>query len=657
MSTPRRLYVFLICAISLHGVTWAVIALLRDLLPPGRLSPGQGVAFRIAVIVIGLPVFVIHWLWAQRTAFENREERGSVLRRLYLYGTLAGFLGPALYSAFDLITSLLYVAFGMQHPRYGRYSWYHPPPPEEIMVNRLIALVILGLLWWYHQRVASTDAEAAPERGPAAAVRRFYLFAFSGVGLGMTTVAIIFLIQYVLFLGDRPDVALIHETTRLILGGAVWLVFWGWGQRLFAGPDEEERESVLRKVYLYLIVFVAVIGVITPVVLILRGLLRRLLGVSAREGDVRVALAAIIGMTVLWAYHAYVLRKDAAQTEGTPRQARIRRIYLYLLAAVGLGVCLEGLAGDINVLIDSLAENYFGTALQNQLAGATALLIAGLVLWIVPWRQAQIGAADTGPTGAEERRAVTRSIYLYFYLFLATVTVLGSTVYIVYRLLSRLFGEHIRGNLLIDLGRPVAFSLIAVGVWLFHGSLLRGDRRLAERDQAERLTGLSVAVVDVGEGRLGSALLDGLQQELPSVAAQPIGLTPSAAEAMGTEVSPETVASRLSGASLIVGPWVIAVPDGAAGAVSKEAAGAIVASPTRKLLVPTEVEGWEWAGVERWKTEEIVRQTVRAVKQIAWGEEIRPARRIGVGGIIAIILGVLFLLVMLAFPLLYFFVY
>jgi hypothetical protein len=651
--------VFFVCALSLHGVTWAVIALLRDLLPPGPVSPGAGIAFQIAVIVIGLPVFVVHWLWAQRSAAGSKEERGSVVRRLYLYGTLAGLLGPALYSSFDLITSLLCEVFGIQNPRYSGYywSWYGTPSVAEIIVNRLVALVILGLLWWYHQRVTSVDAKAVPERGPAAAIRRFYLFAFGAVGLGMATMAIVFLVQWILFLGDRPEVALTIECTRLLLGGAVWLTFWSWAQRLFHGPDEEERESVLRKVYLYLIVFVGVIGVITPVVFILRGLFLRLLDVSGGERDIRVAVATIIGMAVLWAYHAYVLWKDAAQAEGTPRQARIRRIYLYLLAAVGLGACLEGLAGDINVLIHSLAGTFFGTALQNQLAGATAVLIAGLFLWIVPWRQAQTGAAETGPTGAEERRAVTRSIYLYFYLFLATVTVLGSTVYIVYRLLSMLFGERIRGNLLIDLGRPVAFSLIAVGVWLYHGALLRRDRRLAERDRAERLTGLSVAVVDVGEGQLGSAVLDGLEEELPSIETKPIGLTQAAAAAMGAEISSATVASRLSGANLIVGPWVIAVPGGAGGTVSGEAAQAIAANPARKLLVPTEVEGWEWAGVERWKTEEIVQQTVRAVTQIAWGDEIRPTRRIGVGGVIAIIIGILFLLVMLVFPLLFYFVY
>ena len=66
--------------------------------------------------------------------------------------------------------------------------------------------------------------------------------------------------------------------------------------------------------------------------------------------------------------------------------------------------------------------------------------------------------------------------------------------------------------------------------------------------------------------------------------------------------------------------------------------------------------GWEWAGVDRWNAEAIVRQTVRAVKQIVEGEEVKPARPLGAGAVIGIIIGVLFLLILLAIPVLFFFV-
>jgi uncharacterized protein YqgC (DUF456 family) len=60
-------------------------------------------------------------------------------------------------------------------------------------------------------------------------------------------------------------------------------------------------------------------------------------------------------------------------------------------------------------------------------------------------------------------------------------------------------------------------------------------------------------------------------------------------------------------------------------------------------------------GVDRWSTEALIRQTVEAVKQIAAGEEVKPSRSLSAGAIIGIIIGVFFLLILLAIPVLFFF--
>jgi hypothetical protein len=121
---------------------------------------------------------------------------------------------------------------------------------------------------------------------------------------------------------------------------------------------------------------------------------------------------------------------------------------------------------------------------------------------------------------------------------------------------------------------------------------------------------------------------------------------------MGISASPNTLAAQLAGAGLIVGPWNITVADGPA---NTELAGAIRASSTPKLLIPVRTEGWEWVGVDRWSTEALIRQTVDAVRQIAAGEEVKPRRPLGVGAIIAIVIGVFFLLILLAIPIVSFF--
>ncbi|MCK5316610.1 MAG: hypothetical protein KAJ55_01785, partial [Anaerolineales bacterium] len=78
MSNVRRWYIYLVSAISLQGVVWAAIALLRNLFIYG-VDP-IAVAFQIAVLIVGLPVYLAHWRQGQRLVQREKEERGAVLR-------------------------------------------------------------------------------------------------------------------------------------------------------------------------------------------------------------------------------------------------------------------------------------------------------------------------------------------------------------------------------------------------------------------------------------------------------------------------------------------------------------------------------------------------------------------------------------------------
>jgi len=652
MFTVRRWYIYIVSVISLQAVAWAIIALLRNLFIFG-IDP-LAVAFQMAVVVIGMPVFLAHWLWGQRLVGKAVEERGATLRRFYLYGTMAAFLGPSTANAFDLIRRLL-----------GGTNTYHTYvyqqlPLGDAIVYHLLAMIVLAVLWFYHQRVATEDSRAVPETGGSATVRRLYVLGFGAAGLTMTAMAIIYLIRWIMLQfggsvirSSWLGVGLTDEITRLIVGVPLWAICWRWAGRLFDGPSEEERASTLRKFYLYGAVFIGALSVVANATGILAGILRRFLRLPP-EGDIRQPLPVIIGMGILWAYHALVLRDDAKQAREAPRQARVQRLYLYLIAAVGLSALLVGLSGDISVILRALEES-FGSGLREEFAWFTAAIIAGLPVWIVPWRQAQAVAVATGPAGADARRSVVRKIYLYFFLFLATMTVLSSAVYIVFRILSMVLGEELLT--ITELGHAISFSIIAVGVWLYHGMTLRGDGQLAKREQASRLAALRVAVVDVGEGRFGRAVIDELEREIPDISLDPIVLTPKATESADTDANQEVIATQLTEAGLVVGPWVIAVAGGASGAVSAKIAEAVVSSPARKLLVPLRSEGWEWAGVDRWDPEAIVRQVVFAVKQVLAGKAVKAHRPMSAGAIIGIIIGVLILLILLAIPLLEYFMF
>ena len=130
MSSVRRGYIYLACIASLESVAWAAIALLRGLLVPDTFRSVEDTAWPIAVIVVGLPIFLAHWLWAQRLASGEAEERGAVVRRLYLYGAMATFLGPFVANAVDLLDGLLRLALG---PRYGSFQ-------VNLIVHHLVAM-------------------------------------------------------------------------------------------------------------------------------------------------------------------------------------------------------------------------------------------------------------------------------------------------------------------------------------------------------------------------------------------------------------------------------------------------------------------------------------------------------------------------------------
>jgi hypothetical protein len=500
-----------------------------------------------------------------------------------------------------------------------------------------LAALVLGVLWFYHWRVTTGDAKAVPEQGGAATVRRLYVLGLSASGLTMTTMALIYLLRWIMVqfggqatISSPLDVGLTTEITRLIVGVPLWLIFWLWAQRMFHGPSKGERESALRKFYLYGAISVGAMSAVTNATIILASVFRHALGLPSL-GDIRVPISIILGMVVLWAYHAFVLRGDAERAGEAPRQAGVRRLYAYLVAGIGLAALLVGLGGDISVLIRSLDES-FGNALREQLSWFSAAIIAGLPVWVLPWRPLQSRATEPGPAGTDERRSIVRRIYVYLFLFIATMTVLSGAVFIVYKMLSWALGES--APTLNELGHAIAFSVIAVGVWLYHGSILRGDQRLSDQERVRQLVTARVAVVDVGDGRFGRAVVDALKREVPEWKLEPIVL----------DAEWQAQAAQLETAELIVGPWTIATPGTAGSTVSPEIARAVADSPARKLLIPLRAQGWEWAGVDRWEQEDLVKQTVHAIVCTIVGDVVKPVRPLSAGTIVLIVIGVLFLL-------------
>jgi len=649
MSTPRRLYVYAVSAITIQAVTHALIALLRNLIVTELDPERSAIAFQIAVIIIALGMFLPHWLWGLRTARKETEERESVVRRLYLYGMQAAFLGPFVNSAFKIAARLLAEVAGET----GSRRLYPQLPTGEFILFHLVGAAVLGLIWFYHQRVLAEESSPATEVGGSATVRRLYLLSFSAVGLAMTTIAIVSLLRWMFFqigaASEASTTGLVLDIARLMVGAPLWLIVWRSADRLFSGPVEEERVSALRKFYLFSVVILAALISVATASILLASRFHQLLNVAGdSQEDPRTAIAVIAAMAVLWVYHGLVLRDDTRRAGESPSQAGVRRLYTYLVAAIGLAAALLGLGGLVSVLILSLEQSGIGAGLRRQLAWSAAALIAGLPVWGWPWRGVQVRASSKGVVGDAERSSLARKAFLYFFLLVATLVILGSAVYLLSQILGMLLGEA--GPGVSELGHPIGYGMIAVATWLYHAAALRADRRLGVGALTSGLEGKRVAVVDTGDGSLGAAISEELKKRIPGIDMDFVHLRAASGQA---QPKPK-VEDQLSMADLIIGPWNVTVgmPAGEGGVVTAKFARMVIRSPARKLLIPTRVEGYEWAGVDRWRQEALIRQVVSAALQILRGEEVKLARPLGVGVIIGIVLGGLILLQIVIGPLL-----
>src|SRR5215510_96474 len=94
MKSIRRLYFYLVALISIEVVVWGLVGLLRSIVDQTISGGADALAQALALILVGVPIFLIHWLWAQRVSARDPEERSATLRAVFLYGILLSTLIP-----------------------------------------------------------------------------------------------------------------------------------------------------------------------------------------------------------------------------------------------------------------------------------------------------------------------------------------------------------------------------------------------------------------------------------------------------------------------------------------------------------------------------------------------------------------------------------
>src|SRR5260370_10867566 len=126
-----------------------------------------------ATALVGLPVWLLHWLWIQRRARADPDERTSTLRRLYLYVVLGGALLVMGVSTREMLLQLM-------NPSVGFAS---AGQQIDVIIRPLPFALVAALVWFAHWRIAARDRAQVGEIGGSATLRRWAIYAAAFIGL------------------------------------------------------------------------------------------------------------------------------------------------------------------------------------------------------------------------------------------------------------------------------------------------------------------------------------------------------------------------------------------------------------------------------------------------------------------------------------------
>ena len=146
MKTIRRLYLYAVALVSLEVVVWGLIGLARSAFVGDEIGGDVArLAGALALIFVGIPVFLLHWWLAQKNAREDEDDRSSYIRAVFLYGALLFTLIPVSQNILTLVNRILFSIFDVSRSNamfgYGQ-TWS----------DNLIAIVMNGLIAFFNLR-------------------------------------------------------------------------------------------------------------------------------------------------------------------------------------------------------------------------------------------------------------------------------------------------------------------------------------------------------------------------------------------------------------------------------------------------------------------------------------------------------------------------
>ena len=479
IGSLKRAYYYLLgfaaLGVAASGLTLLVRGLLEVIAGERVIAGGEAeLALALALTLVGTPLWLYLWSLAQRSLREHPVEAGTLGRKLYAYLVL----GLSAQIAAAGLVGLLMAVFSVD---------------DDFSPGQLALPLVMGGVWWFHWR--SEAAEGQPTE-VARLVRRLYVYITGGYGLGLLAIGGGLILAG--FLTSAYDAVV--GTLLVSPGGAdVWnadvragapmaIVGGVWWWRHWLRVAAADEQSAPRQIYLYL--YAVLGGAVTVVVslsVIIDGLLEWAVdapGIGTATVYFRLMPAALAGLAVgggIWGYHAAVIHQETGILEGGRTAAR--RVYRYLVAALGLGVLAAGLVLLIGVAVGTLAPQTGDTLAgrdwwKQPMSWGLTLTLVGALIWGFYWRTIQRAVAVSAPTGEdEERDSQSRRTFIYGVFGVAVLIVLGNLSALLFVVFRDLLEGELGASALQGSKWSIGALLMAGAIGVYHWLIARQDRQ------------------------------------------------------------------------------------------------------------------------------------------------------------------------------------
>ena len=505
MQTVRRLYVYLLSGITLGFLIYGLITLVEVALSALGVGGGgidgrrEQLSVAAALIGVGLPVWAIHWWFAERGLDPNRpnaeEERSSTVRALYLTVVMIVLLSVGAFAARDLVRE--FVLGFLPRPQDDFYGY-----SSGSAARSLATLFVTGAAWGYHVAVRRRDLARGPLEGAAAWLPRLYVYGATLTGLMITLQAFGDLARYAGetlwpisgtdYTGDYRSYAFAESLSLFAVWTIGWIGHWWYAGRLLIAAGwraSSERAARLRLAFFVSVILAGAFSVIRLTAEAVRAVLIPVLDATDAIGGnlgatdlvraVAVALVSAVPWAVAWWLHQRWMHEEALEADDPSREAVAARLDLHSVALVGLAFAAVGTGWLVGLLIDVAlggSRTVDGSGFwRAELANFVPFTLIGLGVWV--WRWWPIQARRQADPAAEAASTIRRS-FLLVILAASVITSLGSLAYVLYRLFGSLLGANLGGGGVLELSMPIGALLAAGGVALYHGLALRRDLAL-----------------------------------------------------------------------------------------------------------------------------------------------------------------------------------